>query len=131
MRTVTLTLPECPSANRYFRILRNHAVKTPAARDYLVLAKKAFMEQVKPAVRQFLPMTGEVAVAIGWHRAKKMGDLDNRAKVIIDAICAPREANGVCGAPIIQNDHLIVELHMYRFESPKDGYMTIEVSEVG
>lgn len=130
MRTVTLTLPECESANRLTRYGKGKVYKTAAARDYLVLAKKAFMEQIKPAVRAYLPMTGEVAVAIGWHRAKKTGDLDNHGKAIIDAICMPREEGDPSGAPIIQNDKLIVELHMYRYESPGDGYMTIEVSEV-
>ena len=108
-------LPIPPSANRYWRNYRGNMVVSSEAKHYKEsagwLAKAA-------GVRE--PFKKPVSVAITVYRPERRGDLDNRLKVLLDAL------NGVAWT----DDSQVVEIHAYRHESPKDGRVEVIVKEV-
>jgi crossover junction endodeoxyribonuclease RusA len=75
-----LTLPLPPSANRYWRVGRNHAYVSAEARSYKT-AVRAILWQA--GVR---PQLGPVSVTIRVYRKRHAGDLDNFLKVTLDAL---------------------------------------------
>lgn len=108
-------LPMPPSANKYWRNYRGRMVVSKLAKDYKEaagwLAKAAGVNE---------PLTGELAVNIVVYRTERRGDLDNRLKVVLDAL------NGIA----YTDDSQIVEIHAYRQEAPKDGRIQIEIRRV-
>lgn len=116
---IDLTLPEPPSSNRYWRIGRGRAHLSPEAKRYKeeVRLRALFYGGLRPGTVPFGSSTS-IAVTLAWYRSKRMGDLDNRAKVALDAL------NGVLWV----DDKQIVELHLYRYDRPNDGalYITVE-----
>lgn len=117
MSGVVLVLPEPPSANRYWRVWQNRVVRSPEAEVYI--------GQVMVAVRTMrrverVPAGIPVAVTIRWHRAKKMGDLDNRIKVTLDALCGL----------LYDDDKQVEQIHAYRAESPRDGRLEVTVTRL-
>lgn len=83
-QTVVLLLPEPPSANRYWRTHGHITYKTREAKAYAELVSAhARIEQVRDGIA--FP-TGDVSIVLVWHRGRKTGDLDNRSKVLYDAM---------------------------------------------
>ena len=80
---MNLVLNHPISANRYWRIYRNHAVKSAEARAY-----QAHVTATAIQAGIMEPMTGPIALRIEYYRAKpkRAMDLDNVAKVAIDAL---------------------------------------------
>jgi crossover junction endodeoxyribonuclease RusA len=79
-RVIELTLPEPPSANRYWRTFRGRAVKSAEARAYRQLVA------VLATTHRLEPLRGDLDVTLTWYRQARRGDLDNRAKAILDAL---------------------------------------------
>ena len=77
---IELTLPEPPSANRWWRKLRNRMVLSDAARAY----KKEV--GVRCLLLRIRPMTGPVTIHLDWYRGRKAGDLDKRLGIALDAL---------------------------------------------
>lgn len=100
----TVVLPAPPSANRYWRVVKGRAVKSREARKY--------QERIKGiAVGVYgLPQGKPVGVEVRWARRKRMGDLDNRLKCLLDAL------KGIGWT----DDKQIVELHAYRTDGGND-----------
>lgn len=117
---VRLTLPEPPSANRYWRVWHGHPVKSVEAHEYTDAVTAALLKQIAHADRQQLPVTGPIGIALAWHRSAKRGDLDNRAKVALDAL------QGL----LYVDDQQVVALVMTRHESPRRGRLEVEVWRV-
>lgn len=113
---MTLTLPEAPSVNRIWRKGRH-------GQTYLAPSAKAFHDAAYAAVvkaRLKRPTFGEgvpLKVTLTWFRARKSGDLDNRAKIACDAL------NGL----LWHDDAQIVELHLYRVDGQRPGRMELTV----
>lgn len=63
------------------------------------------------------PLTGPVRVDLAVYRARKSGDLDNRLKIVLDAM------QGVFYA----NDAQIVELHAYLGDDRHEPRIEVEV----
>lgn len=76
---VTLTLPEPPSANRWWRRAGAHMHLSTAARDY-----KERVAALTGAVTQFVD--GELSVTLRWYRSRRSGDLDKRVGIALDAL---------------------------------------------
>ncbi len=108
-----LTLPLCPSANRYWRTYRGRAVKSPEARNYraivAVLAKNARMARIEAPA--------PIAVSVTWERRERRGDLDNRLKVLLDAL------QGVA----YDDDKQITELHAYLRDGFSENRMLVSI----
>jgi len=77
---IRLSLPEPPSANRYWRRAGLHLHRSAEA--------TAYIEQIKPRVRLAggRQITGAVELRFVWYRKKRIGDLSNRIKVLEDAL---------------------------------------------
>lgn len=77
---IRLSLPEPPSANRYWRMAGRHLHRSTEADRYI--------EQVALRVRLagIRQITGAVEIRFVWYRRKRTGDLDNRIKVLQDSL---------------------------------------------
>jgi crossover junction endodeoxyribonuclease RusA len=93
-------LPVAPSANRYWRVWRNRAVRTKDAENY--------RSAVAAIIGRQSVYTGPVAVTMHWYREARRGDLNNRTKILLDAL----------EGCVYENDRQIVEEHYYRHEDP-------------
>lgn len=84
-RTLTLELPEPPSANRYYRRAGTHLHRSAEANAY---RERVLAEYLRTAKRMgaVFPKPCEVAVTYRWYRSAKRGDLDNRLKIIGDSL---------------------------------------------
>ena len=109
---VALGLPEPPSANRYWRVYRNRVVRSKEATAYIAA--------VALIARHLAPFSGDVSVRINWHRTRKSGDLDNRLKVVLDALrgCA------------YHDDSQVVEIHATRYDDWTDSGVVVLVKSV-
>jgi hypothetical protein len=113
------TLPVPPSANRWWRSVtirtkrgvRHVVLLSKEARDYKAMVCKAY---------QRAELTGNIAVAIDWHRERRSGDLDKRIGVVLDAL------QGVAYA----TDAQITELSALRFEDPRNPRIVVRVERV-
>lgn len=110
---ITLTLPNPPSANRYWRRAGRHIHKSAEA--------KAYQEAVAWLAHGVQPLQGEVAVHLAWYRPAKRGDLDNRIKVILDAL------NGVA----YEDDKQIVKIIAERHDDKHEPRVEVVVSLAG
>ena len=97
-RSVTATLPEPPSSNRWWRKFRNRMVLSDEAR--------AYKENIALRYSRQAPFEGPVCVTMTWYRGRKSGDLDKRIGIALDAM------QGV----FFVNDNQIVELTARRRE---------------
>jgi crossover junction endodeoxyribonuclease RusA len=78
--TTRLVLPYPPSTNRYWRNYRGRMVRSEEANNYRAgIAGSHFWEGS-------LLFGGPVAVTLDVYRPRKSGDLDNRIKVVLDAL---------------------------------------------
>ena len=111
---VFLTLPVPPSANRYWRNIRGRMVVSQEAQDYKQLVRLACAEIV-PLRKEF-----PVGISFTFYRARKSGDLDNRIKVVLDAL------NGV----IYDDDDQVVEIHAKRADDKENPRIVLEAWKV-
>jgi crossover junction endodeoxyribonuclease RusA len=110
---VKLTLPYPPSANRYWRNYGGVTVLSAEARAYkgeaALLAKVAGTEE----------FTGPVVLIVDIYRPQRAGDLDNRLKLLLDAL----------EVVAYRDDAQVVEIHARRFDDKKNPRVEIEVRE--
>lgn len=106
-----LVLPMPPSTNRYWRNFRGITVISEEAKAY----KAGAAESAKAQGATVLDCP--VSVTVWVYRGRKAGDLDNRLKVVLDAL------QGICYA----NDDQIVEIHAYRHDDKGNARIEVEV----
>jgi len=75
------TLPEPPSANRYWRHVGARVLLSREARKY-----RKTVADLLPGQSPECPPGSLVEVSIAWYRGRKSGDLDNRIKQLLDAL---------------------------------------------
>lgn len=113
------TFPVPPSANEYWRSF----VVNNKVRVVLSAKAKSYKEAVADLARRLkmLPVkTHNVAVTIHYFRNQASGDLDNRIKVMMDAL------RGVA----FDDDKQVVEIHARRFDDKGNGRIVISVIPV-
>lgn len=110
-KKIELTLPEPPSANRYWRHARGRTYRSAEANDY-----RTNVILLSPNGAVPFP-SGPVKVTATWYRSRRAGDLDNRWKVLGDSL------NKV----LWTDDQQIVELHLFRQDAPKNGRIELIV----
>jgi len=80
-----LVLPYPPSANRYWRVFRGHAVKSKEAKDFgHEVARRCIAAGLRLGSPAF--PTGFVSVRVEVYRPRKIGDLDNSLKCLLDSL---------------------------------------------
>lgn len=112
--SVSLTLPYPPSANRYWRYVRNHPVVSADAKAYRAAAGMMARHQ------GMAPFTGKVALYIELYRPQKSGDLDNRIKILADAL------KGVA----YNDDDQIVEIYARLHDDKANPRAEVEIRQV-
>ncbi len=110
----SIVLPYPPSANRYWRSYGGRVVVSADAKAY----KAGVWLQAQHA--HLHPFTGPIAVYVHAYRPRKVGDLDNTNKVLLDALC------GIA----YQDDAQIVELHSWRHDDAQNPRVEVEVRQV-
>lgn len=109
-----MQLPYPPSSNRYWRKFRNKIVKSDEARNYQQeigwLARCAGVECIED----------DVAVSLHIYRPIRKGDLDNRIKVVLDAL------QGIA----YENDNQVRELHAFLYDDKDDPRIEVGVWRV-
>lgn len=109
--SLLLTLPYPPSTNRLWRVWRGVVRKTDEASRYATTV--GFLARVAGA----RPVLGDVVVTMHLYRPRKAGDVDNRAKLILDALQGHAYVN----------DSQVCELHLYRHEDADKPRAEVEV----
>lgn len=114
------SLPYPPSTNALWRNIvvrgRPRTVKSASARAYLA--------QVRGVLAGCAPLTGPVAVELRVYRPRRIGDLDNTAKAVLDAV----------KGSLFVDDSQVVALHMHRFDdkaNPRVEVFVVPHVEVG
>lgn len=110
----TFTLPYPPSANRYWRHSNGRTYRSEHARSYIT---DVVFEAARQRVRC---ISGPVSVTLRFYRPLRSGDLDNRIKVLLDAL------NKIA----YDDDADIVELHAYRYDDKLNPRVEVEVRGV-
>jgi crossover junction endodeoxyribonuclease RusA len=111
---VSLLLPYPPSANRYWRYVHGHPVVSAEAKAYRDAAGMVARHQ------GIAPFTGPVAVTIHLYRPQKSGDLDNRVKILLDAM------KGVA----FNDDDQVTELHAWLHDDKANPRAEVEIRQV-
>lgn len=111
---IRLTLPEPPSANRYYRMAGRHMHHSAEARAYI--------ERVAAVCKvcRVVPIRGPVGIRFTWYRGRRSGDLDNRLKIILDAL------QGFC----FESDAQVVQITATRHDDKGNGRAEVEVYAV-
>lgn len=111
---MTYRYPLPPSANRYWRIYRGRNVVSDEAKEYKnTVAMLAKVDGVKL-------LTGPVKVAVAVYRERQSGDLDNRLKILLDALQGAFYAN----------DAQIRELHATLHDDKHDPHVEVTVTSL-
>jgi crossover junction endodeoxyribonuclease RusA len=115
MTAYEFTLPYPPSANRYWRMPR--ALGRPIlSQEARVYKHEAGWEAKRQGVRL---LAGDIEVRIHAYRPRRSGDLDNLAKVAMDAL------NGIAWT----DDSQIIAIEMRRFEDSQNPRLIVRVSQ--
>jgi Holliday junction resolvase RusA-like endonuclease len=77
---VRMQIPYPPSANKYWRCVNNVMKVSAEARAYKNAIRMACIAQ------RLKPIVGTIHVFMDVYRPQKSGDLDNRIKVVLDAM---------------------------------------------
>lgn len=109
-----ITLPYPPSSNRYWRVPRYLGYPI-LSREAIAYKNTAGWEAKRQGVKV---LAGEIEVRIHAYRPRRRGDLDNLAKVALDAL------NGIAWT----DDDQIVGLEMRRFDDPKNPRLMIRIN---
>jgi crossover junction endodeoxyribonuclease RusA len=115
---ILLNLPYAPSVNTYWRRGKFSTYLSPKGREY----KVAVAEYV---AANNVPKLGDARLKMTLiirPRSKRIFDIDNLAKSVLDSLCE---------AGVYDDDSQVDELHIIRGEAIKNGriVVTIEVME--
>lgn len=112
-----LTLPYPPTANHLKRIVvighHGKLVNTAEAKEYRARV------QNRCIVNRVVPLEGPVAITMRAYRPRRVGDLDNNWKALLDAL------KGYA----YRDDKQVVEQHGYLFDDKQDPRLEVEIVE--
>lgn len=111
---IAVTLPQPPSANRWWRSNRGRVHLSAEARAYKAGVAARLLTMRVTMIRP----PAKVRVSIVWFRGRKSGDLDKRIGVLLDAL----------QATAYENDAQIVELYARREDDPAHPRVEVEVT---
>lgn len=118
---IRLVLPFPPSANRYWR---SKAIQSKG-RAFVQTYVSTEAKQYKAAVRRVASLvcgamfTDDVSIDVKLFRPRKSGDVDNRTKVLFDAL------NGV----VYKDDKQVVKYAVERFEDKNNPRVEVTIKK--
>src|SRR5437588_3853089 len=129
---VEFQLPVPPSSNRWWRMItiggkhkprRTQMVLSAEAKIYKEETAKRLLVELRGRGYRALPLfpTGPVGITIAWHRTKRLGDLDKRVPIILDAL----------QGTVYANDNQLVDIHASLHESAVGDYLHVGVWAAG
>lgn len=117
---ILLTLPYPPSLNRLYRTIikgkRAMPIKSQEYRDYEQIIEHWHLMNDRPRIDK----PGVVSVTAHLYRPKKIGDLDNALKALLD----------VLSGYIYEDDSQIAELHAFRHDDKGKPRVELIVEEI-
>jgi Holliday junction resolvase RusA-like endonuclease len=69
----------------------------------------------------FEPLDGNISLTLCFYRPAKRGDLDNRIKILVDAL----------QGHIYHNDSQVAEIHAYRYDDKTSPRVEVYITPVG
>lgn len=113
---ITLTLPFPPSINRYLGVTRTGVrFKAKEGVIYTTSVRSICAHQgVKP-------LEGDLAFEMRLYRPRKIGDVQNYNKVLLDAL----------EGWAYENDKQIQEFHAYRFDDRQNPRCEVQIWKTG
>lgn len=114
--TYAVELPYPPSTN----VLHRAVVIKGRGRTLESKELRVYKARVSLMLLRYKPLDGPVAVTLRVYRPRKAGDLDNRAKAVLDAV----------KGRLFVDDSQVVELHMYRYDDKANPRVEVTVAPV-
>ena len=105
------TLPYPPTVNTYWRVVRGRPILSAEARRY-----KAWT-LLRARTQGMRPVDGPVCVSVTVYRPRRIGDLDNSLKALLDAL----------KGAAYHDDSQVVELHARRLDDASDPRVEVTV----
>ena len=122
---LVLELPVPPSANRWHRKYRNRTVLSDEARQYtddITAIMAQTFSRSRPRVVAPAFRTEALKVEIRWFRKQRMGDVDKRGAILLDAL------QGLA----YTDDKQIADYRIVRDDSqPKAARMVVTITPMG
>lgn len=113
---VSFTAPYPPTTNLIYRMMRGHMRLTEIGRNYKsIVASQAAYSSV--ALLPYFQADTLVGVSLNVYRPRKIGDIDNVVKLILDGM----------QDVVFPNDKQIIELHIYRHDDKDNPRVEVEV----
>lgn len=112
---MTFTVPYPPSLNAYYRTWKGRVLISAEGRAYRTSCQRRL------AMLGLKRMEGPVAVRIHVHRPRRVGDLDNTLKCLLDSL------NGMAWA----DDSQVVDLHAIRHDDAANPRVEVEIRPAG
>lgn len=78
-----LVLPYPPSANAYWRVVKGRPIVSREARAYKTKVALLARKELGPMAE---PKRGPLHITVSVYRPRKVGDLDNTLKVLLDSL---------------------------------------------
>ena len=112
--SLTLELPEPPSANRWWRNVNGRMVTSREARTYKqMVANRLFVLRAKP-----IAAPTPCRIVLTWYRGRKAGDLDKRLGVLLDAL----------QGAAYDNDGQVTQIHATREDDPRNPRIVVTIT---
>lgn len=119
---ITVVLPEPPSANVYYRRGFKGAPHESGEAKAYKEAISMLTSRDRHGAECAFP-SGDVSITVLWHRSAKRGDLDNRLKILLDALAGL----------LFRNDKQVAEIRAQRVDQHatlQRGFMRVEISRL-
>ncbi len=110
---MTITLPYPPTVNHYYTVARGRKILSSEGRSYKVTISKCCL------IAGLKPIKGNVVINLTAYRPRKVGDLDNVLKPILDSI----------KGWAFDDDKQIVEINAKRCDDKENPRIELEVVE--
>ena len=107
---VNITLPYCPSANTYWRMVKGRMILSAAARAYRL--------EVARILAGHVPVSGDIEITVDVYRPIRSGDLDGRLKQLLDAL----------QGHLYHDDKQIVRINAARYDDKTNPRIEVQVT---
>ncbi len=118
---IKFTAPYPPSLNKMYQRGRNGPFLTDAARAYKTAVESAALTAGEDVGQPYFQDWDLLSITLHVYRPRKIGDIDNVAKLLLDAM----------QSITYSNDSQIVELHIIRRDDKLNPRIDVEVRDIG